>query len=73
LVENLFAAGGHHGSPFRQGRLSAEAEEAEAGGGQDDAGHIERGADDHRRNAHGRYLPRIMRAEDAPCRRAAAM
>ena len=45
------AAGGDHRAPFRRRRLRAEAEEAEAGGGEDDAGHVERQADDHRGQA----------------------
>jgi hypothetical protein len=46
LVEDEAAAARDHRAPFRQRRLGAEAEEAEAGGGQDDAGHVERDADD---------------------------
>ena len=51
LVEEEAAAGGDHRAPFRQRRLRAEAEEAEARGGQDDAGHVERHAHDQRGEA----------------------
>ena len=61
LVEQELAPRGDHQPPFRQRRLGAEAEEAEAGGGQDDAGHVERHPDDHRGHAHRRDV----REEDA--------
>ena len=51
LVEEELAAGGDHRAPFGRRRLGAEAEEAEAGGGQDDARHVEGDADDHRGDA----------------------
>ena len=50
-VEDEGAARGDHRAPFRQRRLGAEAEEAQAGGGQDDARHVERQADDQRGQA----------------------
>ena len=51
LVKDDVAAGGDHGSPFGDGRLRAEAEEAEAGRGQNDAGHVEGQPHDHRGEA----------------------
>ena len=51
LVEDEAAARRDHRAPFRQRRLRAEAEKAETGGGQDDAGHVERHAHDQRGDA----------------------
>ena len=47
------------------GRYSTEAEEAEAGRGQDDARHVECDAHDHRRHAHRQDMPQ----DDRPGRR----
>ena len=58
LVEQYLPAGGDHRAPFGRRRLGAEAEEAEAGGGQDDAGHVEGQADDHRGQAQRHDLAR---------------
>jgi hypothetical protein len=53
LIEDLLAAGGDHGTPLGQGWLSAEAEKAEPGGGENDPSHIQRRAHDQRWHAHG--------------------
>ncbi len=51
LIENEGAPARDHRAPFRQRRLRAQANEAEAGGSQDDARHVERDTDDHRGGA----------------------
>ena len=62
LVEDHVAAGRDHGAPFRRGRLRAEAEEAEACRGEDDACHVERQAHDDRGQAQRHDVPE----QDAP-------
>src|SRR5579864_2961414 len=47
-VEQHVAAGRNHITPLRTWRLRAESEKAEARDGENDAGHIERRAHDHR-------------------------
>ena len=66
LVDEEAPAAGDHRAPFRRGRLGAEAEEAEAGGRQDDARHVERHADDD-----GGEAERHDVAPDDPRRRCA--
>src|SRR5690606_39052238 len=51
LVHDEAAAGGDHRAPFRRGRLGAETEEAKPGSGEDDTGHVEGDAHDHRGGA----------------------
>ncbi|QTK82216.1 Hypothetical protein AT6N2_L1445 [Agrobacterium tumefaciens] len=52
----------NHRTPFRRRRLCAHAEEAEAGGGDDDRAHVERDAHDKARHAERRDMP----GDDAP-------
>src|SRR5919106_444786 len=51
-LQDLIAPFGPHGAPFRLRRRDAEAEEAEAGGDQDHARHVERDPHDQRWHAH---------------------
>src|SRR5262249_35227979 len=51
LVEEESPSRGDHRAPFGRRRLGAETQEAEPGGGQDDAGHVESDTDDQGRGA----------------------
>src|SRR5947209_3457403 len=69
LIEDELPPRGDHRPPFRERRLCAEAEEAEPGGGEDDARHVEGHAHDERRGAERHDVapedPRPRRAGDA--------
>ena len=72
LLEQVLPPGRDHGAPFGQ-RLGAEAEEAEARGGQDDARHVERQAHDQGRGAQRHDVPPDDPRARSAWRRMAAM
>ena len=66
VIEHVEPSVGDHGAPFGHRRLRAEAQEAQARRGENDARHVQRDADDHRGHAQRHDV-----AQDDPPRRRA--